>query len=462
MAAHRRHAGEARHGYRARRSAGDDGARRQGARGADRDPRRHHDAAEGPAASRACSRYRSRMPRPARRTASCGRARKADDVAPVAAARATRCGSRGRIPPAALCGDDARGRPAGGRGRARREQDARRSAGTSWSRALEAGRDRGEPMTATARCCAGASRRGPTVRRGRRARLRRAHDVPDWLRARCARRVRAARDLAVAAARRVGSAHRCAAMPRALARGRIVHRLLQALPALPAERRAEAARQPSRARARISAEAERDDASCARCWRCSTMRASRRCSPRARAPRSRSSATFHRAEAAGLRPGRPPRRDGDRGTDRRLQIGPLGAAPRSRTFLQGYVGQLALYRAVLRTLYPNHRVRAALVWTARAGAHGAAGRAARRRIVKACGHVKTPTRDRALTLRAAVHTFRLIRRAPAARTQEAHKNRGAPWALQRYPIRISRAAGAQKRRARRGRFLGRVVRSVQA
>ena len=31
---------------------------------------------------------------------------------------------------------------------------------------------------------------------------------------------------------------------------------------------------------------------------------------------------------------------------------------------RGYVAQLALYRAVLRALYPNHAVRAALVWTA--------------------------------------------------------------------------------------------------
>ena len=31
---------------------------------------------------------------------------------------------------------------------------------------------------------------------------------------------------------------------------------------------------------------------------------------------------------------------------------------------QDYIRQLALYRAVLRLLYPNHRVRAALVWTA--------------------------------------------------------------------------------------------------
>jgi ATP-dependent helicase/nuclease subunit A len=29
-----------------------------------------------------------------------------------------------------------------------------------------------------------------------------------------------------------------------------------------------------------------------------------------------------------------------------------------------HVGQLALYAEVLRALYPNHRVRAALVWTA--------------------------------------------------------------------------------------------------
>jgi ATP-dependent helicase/nuclease subunit A len=31
---------------------------------------------------------------------------------------------------------------------------------------------------------------------------------------------------------------------------------------------------------------------------------------------------------------------------------------------QEYIEQLALYRAVLRLAYPNHRVRAALVWTA--------------------------------------------------------------------------------------------------
>ena len=34
-----------------------------------------------------------------------------------------------------------------------------------------------------------------------------------------------------------------------------------------------------------------------------------------------------------------------------------------RDIPQDYITQLALYRAVLGTLYPNHAVRAALVWT---------------------------------------------------------------------------------------------------
>ena len=37
---------------------------------------------------------------------------------------------------------------------------------------------------------------------------------------------------------------------------------------------------------------------------------------------------------------------------------------RTEDIPQGYVRQLALYRAVLTRLYPNHQVRAALVWTA--------------------------------------------------------------------------------------------------
>jgi ATP-dependent helicase/nuclease subunit A len=63
------------------------------------------------------------------------------------------------------------------------------------------------------------------------------------------------------------------------------------------------------------------------------------------------------------RAGRSPRLTATEGADRRLQVGPIRAAP-VEDIPDEAIGQLALYRAVLRTLYPNHRVRAALVWTA--------------------------------------------------------------------------------------------------
>jgi ATP-dependent helicase/nuclease subunit A len=59
----------------------------KGLEGADRDPRRHHDAAEG-AARAAPAALPAANAAPGTPTASCGREEKADDVAPVAAARA--------------------------------------------------------------------------------------------------------------------------------------------------------------------------------------------------------------------------------------------------------------------------------------------------------------------------------------------------------------------------------------
>src|SRR5439155_11035822 len=51
-----------------------------------------------------------------------------------------------------------------------------------------------------------------------------------------------------------------------------------------------------------------------------------------------------------------------------------------------------------------------------------------RRFVKACAHVKTPSRERALTLRDADHTFRLI--STGARPQpKSQNNRGAPMGV---------------------------------
>ena len=58
---------------------------------------------------------------------------------------------------------------------------------------------------------------------------------------------------------------------------------------------------------------------------------------------------------------------------------------------ESYVGQLALYREVLRALYPNHRVRAALVWTAGPALTELPDAALDARIVKACGVRKNTT-----------------------------------------------------------------------
>jgi len=150
----------------------------------------------------------------------------------------------------------------------------------------------------------------------------------------------------------------------ALARGRIVHRLLQALPEIAPERRAEAAdRHLARvgqaftpdARAAILAEvlAVLDDPAFAPLW----ATGSRAEVPivgrlvRDRAPPlvvsgqvDRLAVTVEAVLIADYKTNRPaPRR--------------LEDVPRS------YVAQLALYRAVLQKLYPGREVRAALVWT---------------------------------------------------------------------------------------------------
>ena len=156
----------------------------------------------------------------------------------------------------------------------------------------------------------------------------------------------------------------------------------------------------------------------------------------------------------GLRPGRSPRGHGERSADRGLQVGPVPPR-RIEDIPQSHVGQLALYREVLRTLYPNHRVRAALVWTA--GPALTEFRRAPCRNVKALRRVKTPPRERALT--SGLHTFGGIQGSPPPERAKSLKSRGAPWASQRFPIPISRPR-CSKRRAGRGRLLGRVVRPV--
>ena len=98
-----------------------------------------------------------------------------------------------------------------------------------------------------------------------------------------------------------------------------------------------------------------------RCWRCSTTRASRRCSRPAAAPKCRSSAPPPGPRR--VRPGRPPGGDAGRRADRRLQDQSAGAAPRIEDAPADLCPPArALPRGAVR-LYPGRPVRAALVWT---------------------------------------------------------------------------------------------------
>jgi ATP-dependent helicase/nuclease subunit A len=134
---------------------------------------------------------------------------------------------------------------------------------------------------------------------------------------------------------------------------------LQALPALPPERRAEAARKPF-ARLKDFSEAERDALIAEVLNVLNDARFASLFAPSSRAevpivgrlsPSLRVSGQVDRlavTESEVL--------IADYKSDR--------AVPRSLDDVpQGHIGQLALYRAVLRKLYPNHAVRAALVWT---------------------------------------------------------------------------------------------------
>jgi ATP-dependent helicase/nuclease subunit A len=178
------------------------------------------------------------------------------------------------------------------------------------------------------------------------------HDVPVWLRK--AAPPQAAARHAISPSRVLGAAK---ADAQALARGHIVHRLLQALPALPPERRAEAA-QRTLARTKLEDRdaivhevlALLDDPRFAALF----------------APLSRAEVPI-----VGMLP------DGRRvsGQLDRLAVTAsevlIADYKSNRTvpgsiadIPPGYISQLALYRAVLLRLYPNHAVRAVLVWTA--------------------------------------------------------------------------------------------------
>jgi ATP-dependent helicase/nuclease subunit A len=183
--------------------------------------------------------------------------------------------------------------------------------------------------------------------------------LPDWL-TRSAPAEPAPRVISPSLTDRAGTRRSGIGDPRALVRGRTVHRLLQALPALPPERRAEAARKHL-ARAEDLDDSERepllhevlsilDDARFASLF-AENSRAEVPIvgiiSPGGRVSGQvdRLAVTTSEVLIADYKSDRSP--------------------PRSVDDIPAhYIRQLALYRAVLRKLYPNHTVRAALVFTA--------------------------------------------------------------------------------------------------
>jgi ATP-dependent helicase/nuclease subunit A len=183
--------------------------------------------------------------------------------------------------------------------------------------------------------------------------------VPDWLRRKAAEERPSPRALTPSGApqKRAPSP----ASPHALLRGSLTHRLLQALPDIPPERRADAASGFLARAGRELSDAERA--------RIATQAIAIAGHPRLAAlfgPHSRAEVPV----AGRLRIG---------GEDVRVsgQIDRLavtndavliadfktGAAPHGRIVDDGYVLQLALYRAVLAQLYPDRPIRAALIWT---------------------------------------------------------------------------------------------------
>jgi ATP-dependent helicase/nuclease subunit A len=178
------------------------------------------------------------------------------------------------------------------------------------------------------------------------------HDVPEWLRRNAPAQARA-RTISPSAA--PGAA---IGDPRALARGRILHRLLQALPGLPAERRAEAAQQHV-SRIRELSAGERD----------TIVREVLGLLDDARFSGLFAEGSRAEVPIAGVLDGAHVSGQVDRLaiTATEVLIADYKsdrAVPHADDIPQAYIGQLALYRAVLRLLYPNHYVRAALIFTA--------------------------------------------------------------------------------------------------
>jgi ATP-dependent helicase/nuclease subunit A len=182
--------------------------------------------------------------------------------------------------------------------------------------------------------------------------------VPDWL-GRDAPRETVARVISPSLTDRATVARPGSGDARGLTRGRIVHRLLQALPALPPERRIEAARKPF-ARTKDFDDAERDRLIEEVLAILADARLASLFAPHSHAEvpivgivsNERVSGQVDRLAVTATEV-----LIADYKSDRLVPSRIEDIAP-------NYIRQLALYRAVLQKLYPNHAVRAALVWTA--------------------------------------------------------------------------------------------------
>jgi ATP-dependent helicase/nuclease subunit A len=147
----------------------------------------------------------------------------------------------------------------------------------------------------------------------------------------------------------------------ALARGRLVHRLLQALPGIPPERREAAARRYLERNAADFAPDEREALIAQVLGVLSVPRFAALFAPGSRGEVP----IVGRVTQDGKRP-----RIVNGQVDR-LAVTPEAVliadyktdSPAPRTVPPGYVAQLALYRAVLAKLYPGRSVRAAVLWT---------------------------------------------------------------------------------------------------
>ena len=354
---------QTRHGNRPRRSARHDRARRQGAGSADRHPRRHHDAADRAETAAAARAFRRRR--------DLGGAQGGRRAERRRGPRRREERSRERISPPALCRHDARRRPADHLRRRRADQAAGALLVRSGARAARSvprrGRRRRRKSFAVSQDADRCRCERPPLPRPRKKAARR--EFPAWLRQPAAAEAPRSAPLSPSSAFDeeisliAPSAGSAADRQKALERGRLVHRLMQALPDIPAERRQDAAERYLANAAADFVPAERaemarqvlailDDKNFAEIF----------------APGSRAEVPIvGRIARAGRDPipvaGQVDRLAvtgdsvliADYKTDR--------IVPDRLDEVPPYVTQLALYRAVLARVFPGKTVRAALLFT---------------------------------------------------------------------------------------------------